>query len=178
MEKLEIARLEKEKLVELLDLYGRQWLTIDGLWIQAVEEKYGDDVCLEMYTQVQEQMGSRRARRLARFLGIPEGNADLSSMINAHYLLPASRAVGTEYLKISDTEFILSWLNCRPQQARKEKGLPPFPCKRMEFTSLSSFFKSLNPKARVECLFAPPDARPENLPEKVSCQWKVILDRV
>ena len=170
---LELEALGKDRLLELVHLRGRNWLTIDGLWIQAVEKAYGTEVCLRMYTSVMEQFQRISARRIARFLGIPQGKASLSSMLEAHKI--TGGGVEAAYAKTSDREAVVSFLNCRPQQGRIEKGQAIFPCKEMELAGMSSFFEELNPKARVDCLYCPPNTRPKDLPQAVSCQWKLTI---
>lgn len=170
---LQIEALGKDRLLELNRLRALNWLTIDGLWIQAVERAYGTDACVRMYTSVMEQFQRISARRIARFLGIPQGEADLSSMLDAHKI--TGGGVEAAYSKISDKEALISFLNCRPQQARAERGQAIFPCREMELAGMSSFFRELNQKTRVECLYCPPDTRPKDLPQAVSCQFKLTI---
>lgn len=172
--KISIETLGKEKLRELLGIENRLWLTIDGLWIQAVERELGTEKCLEMYTKIMEQNGAIEARRLLRFLGIPQGNAKIEEVITARGIFGGG--VESEYKWISDKEVILDLYNCRPQEGRKEKGQSIFPCKAMELAHLTAFTKQCNPKLKIECLFCPPDERPADLPEKVSCRWKITSE--
>jgi len=172
--KVTVETLEEEKLKELLDIGGRLWLTIDGLWIQSVERELGTQKCLEMYTKIMAQNGAIEARRLGRFLGLPEGKAKIDEVIAARGLF--NGGVRSEHKWISDKEVILDLYNCRPQQGRAEKGQPIFPCKEMETAHLGSFTRQLNPKLKVECLFCPPDERPADVPKEVSCRWKITSE--
>ena len=36
----------KEKLIELIGIYSKNWLAMDGVWFQSVERKYGRDVAI------------------------------------------------------------------------------------------------------------------------------------
>ena len=173
-EKKTIETLEKEELRELLEIHGGLWLTIDGLWIQAIEREYGTEKCRQIYTGIFGQYAIIEARRIMRFLGIQEGTATVDDYVAARGMI--SKAVKCEYDRISDKETIMSIINCRPQQARKEKGQPVFPCKSIEFADLVASLKQSNPKLKGECLFCPPDERPADLPERVSCRWKVTLE--
>ena len=40
-ENLEI--LTREQLIELIQIYAKDWLAIDGMWFQSIEAKYGMD---------------------------------------------------------------------------------------------------------------------------------------
>jgi len=176
LETATIDKLEKDQMRELLDTYGKLTLTIDGLWIQAVEKKYGTDVTVKMYTEVMVDFGAIQARRMARFLGITLGSATIQEMVAVHTSGPWGRVGASEYIQISDKEMELRFLNCHPQDARKARGQAIFPCKEMERAELASLFGTLNSKARIECVFSPPDDRPAGLKEAVSCAWKVIID--
>ena len=35
--------LDKEQLIELAEIYSKNWLACDGLWFQAVERRQGMD---------------------------------------------------------------------------------------------------------------------------------------
>ncbi|MDY6879208.1 MAG: DUF6125 family protein [Desulfatiglans sp.] len=171
-----IDKLERDRMRELLDVYGKLTLTIDGLWIQAVEKKYGTDVCVKMYTEVMVDFGKIQARRMAKFLGIPLGNATIQDMVTVHTTGPWGRVGASEYIQISDKELELRFINCHPQTSRKARGQAIFPCKEMEKAELAALFGTLNSKARIECVFSPPDNRPAEVNEDVSCAWKVIVD--
>lgn len=36
-----LERFSKTELIELIELYSKNWLAMDGLWFQAVEKKFG-----------------------------------------------------------------------------------------------------------------------------------------
>ena len=36
----ELTRLTNEQLIELVEIYSKDWLACDGLWFQAVEQKF------------------------------------------------------------------------------------------------------------------------------------------
>lgn len=171
-----IDKLGKKDMRVLLDIYSKLTLTIDGMWIQEVERKYGTSVCVDIYTDVMAGYGAIQARRISKFLDITPGNADIPTMIAAHNTLPWGRVVEIEYEKLSDKEMEIRFINCHPQNARKARGQSIFPCKGMENAELESFFKCLNPKVRVDCKFAPPENRPVDVPDTVSCCWKVTIE--
>ena len=35
--------LSKEELIELITIYSKNWLAMDGVWFQTIERKYGMD---------------------------------------------------------------------------------------------------------------------------------------
>ena len=42
-----IQNLSKEQLIELCSIYAKNWLALDGLWFQSIENKYGIAEALE-----------------------------------------------------------------------------------------------------------------------------------
>ena len=63
-----LSSLSRDALLELVDVYSKSWLALDGLWFQSVEEKLGMEAAMEhdeaawrRYTQIE-------ARRIRDFL--------------------------------------------------------------------------------------------------------------
>ena len=42
-----LEELSREELIQLLELYSKNWLAMDGVWFQAVEFKRGMDEAME-----------------------------------------------------------------------------------------------------------------------------------
>ena len=38
-----LEALSKEELIRLIGLYSKNWLALDGVWFQSVEQKFGMD---------------------------------------------------------------------------------------------------------------------------------------
>jgi hypothetical protein len=176
IDRFPIDELEKDGMRGLLDVYGMLLLTIDGMWIQEVERRYGTEICLQIYTDVMARYGVIEARRISKFLNINPGNLDIPTMIAAYNTLPWGRVGPVEYEQVKDKEVEIRIIDCHPQAARRARGQPMFPCQQLEKAELESFFKYLNPKVKVDCIFCPPDHRPADVPERVSCCWKVVIE--
>lgn len=68
-----IEDLPKEKLQELVNIYAKNWLALDGLWFQSIEEKYGiDEAIFHERTGVAEVYRNQKQRRIKTFLDLPE----------------------------------------------------------------------------------------------------------
>jgi hypothetical protein len=65
----------------------------------------------------------------------------------------------------------LRMVDCRVQDARKRKELPPFPCKSVGVEEFSTFAKTVDERFDVECLQCPPD----ELTEGGWCEWLFSL---
>lgn len=66
----EYQKLSKEQLIELVKMYGRFALTLDGLWFLGVERMQGINKAIELDEEVWRQFGRNEARILKKFLSI------------------------------------------------------------------------------------------------------------
>ena len=41
----------KEELIELIEIYSKNWLAMDGVWFQSIEKKFGMDEAMYHDTQ-------------------------------------------------------------------------------------------------------------------------------
>ena len=62
-----IQDLSKEKLLELNTIYAKNWLSHDGLWFQAIEQKLGMDLAIELDQEAWRKFTVIEAKRLIDF---------------------------------------------------------------------------------------------------------------
>jgi hypothetical protein len=67
MENNEIRNLEKEDLLELLDIYSKNWLAMDGVWFQSIEQKFGMNEAIERDINAWRQFTEIEALELKNF---------------------------------------------------------------------------------------------------------------
>ena len=170
MEMQSIKDLSREEMYRLLVDFSKRWLAHDGLWFLAAEERLGMDAAIELDTKAWEGFTVLEARRIMRFLDLPEGGG-----------LPAlARALGFRlYAVINKDE--LEWedsgslvyrmTNCRVQQARDRKSLPLFPCKSVGIVEYSGFARTIDARIETECISCPPDEKQEGH----YCAWRFTL---
>ncbi|MDH5807052.1 MAG: DUF6125 family protein [Candidatus Methanomethylicaceae archaeon] len=164
-----IEELSKEELIELIKIFSKNLLTLDGYWFLSIEDKYGLEKAIEIDKEVWEKFGISEARRIKKFLNINEGNLnDLEKSLR--FLSYAT--ISDSLIEKKDNKIIFSIRNCRPQIARINSGKGIFPCKEVGLAHLSSFAKTINSKFKVKCIVCPPDERSSN----IWCSWEFYLE--
>ncbi len=154
-------------------------LTYNWAWFKGMRmaiEKYGLDVFLnEEHTKLLREFGSRQSRKLVE-LSIVSGK-DVDSIIKGLRLSYWALFEDVELTKLSDSVARMRTIDCSLQRNTKKKWGTEYPCKTLGFslTIRTGFVKAINPKAEVKCNFSPPDPRPKNIPENVSCEWIISI---
>jgi hypothetical protein len=149
---------------------AKNWLAMDGLWFQAVEQAYGMDAALAMDREVWEQFAVIEALRIKEWLALPE-KAGLDALEIALNNRLVSHLNRLEILHPDKNTLIVTTKTCRVQAARKRKGMPEFPCKSVGLVEFSVFARTIDARIVTECLSCPP----ETLPGTPYCSWKFTL---
>lgn len=163
--------LPQEKLMELAGDMGKNWLAMDGLWFQTVENTYGmndakrcNDSCWNRFSQVE-------ARMIKRYLGLPE-RAGLDGLRRALGFRLYARINQQSIIEESSTSIVFQMNDCRVQSARQRKGLADYPCKSAGLVEYSRFAWEIDDRIQTECIGCPPDAHPSDW----FCAWRFTLD--
>ena len=153
-------------LQELTDA-AKNWVAMDGLWFQAVEEVYGMDAALAMDRMVWEQFAVIEARRIKERLVLPDkGGMDALEIAFKNRLISLLNKL--EILRPDEKTLIVTLKTCRVQAARKRKGMAEFPCRSIGLVEFPVFARTIDPRIITECLSCPP----ETLPSTPYCSWK------
>lgn len=67
-----IRSLSKEKLIQLLEDYSKNWLAMDGVWFQSVEQTRGMDEAMHHDAEAWRRYTLIEAMRIKQFLNLPE----------------------------------------------------------------------------------------------------------
>ena len=67
-----LESLSRDQLLELLSIYSKNWLAMDGVWFQSVERKFGMDEAMYHDVEAWKRFTVTEARRVKRFLNLPE----------------------------------------------------------------------------------------------------------
>jgi hypothetical protein len=167
-----LAMLPRDTLVAMLKFFGRDVLTIDGLWFRGVEERFGLEKALEIDCEVWERFGTTEARRIKRELNITEsGIPALVKALQFQSVVLASN-MAFEIPQFTEDKVIFNITECGPQRARIREGVGEFPCKAVGMVYWGEFAKVINPRLKLKCLVCPPDEHPDNL----WCGWEFKLE--
>ena len=162
--------LPREKLLELIQLYAKNWLAMDGVWFQSVEQKRGMDEAMEHDAAAWERFTVIEAKRIKEFLGLPE-HPGLEGLRQAlAYRLYAN--LNRDETVIRGNTLLYRTLDCRVQTARGRKGMEFHPCKPVGLIEYSGFARTIDDRIRCQCVSCYPDITDESC----ACAWLFTLE--
>jgi hypothetical protein len=166
-----LAKLSREQLLRLIDVYAKNWLAHDGCWFLAAEEKYGMGTAMELDAKAWERFAVAEAKRIMREFGIPS-DGGLQALERALQFRLYAAINRQEIEWVDERTMIFRMLECRVQETRHQKNLPDFPCKPVGVVEFSQFASTVDHRIKTECIACPPDR-----PSDFSCAWKFTIDR-
>ena len=135
---------------ELTDA-AKNWIAMDGLWFQAVEQAYGMDAALALDREVWEQFAVIEARRIQKRLALPvNGGLDALETAFNHRLVSLLNTL--EILRPDEKTLIVTIKTCRVQAARTRKGMAPFPCRSVGLVEFPVFARTIDARITTTCL--------------------------
>jgi len=163
----ELEKLPKSALIELIKMYSRNWLTVDGLWFSGVEKKFGLDEALDLDVRMWEISSRIEARRIKEFLDLKEDG--LQSVLRAINFMSWAASFGYK-VEYRGNQAIWTCTHCPPQINRIKAGMEEFACRPTFEACFGSLCEVMDPKVKVTCLICPPEPHPED----IWCQWEFI----
>jgi len=165
-----IEELSHERLLVLLKNFAKNWLAHDGLWFQAVERAHGMEHAMELDAEAYRRFSAIEAKRIKDFLGLSERGGLEALRAALGYRLYAVLNKQHSELEQGCLRFYMN--ECRVQSARKRRGLPDFPCKKVGLVEYSAFAAEIDPRIRTDCIACPPDDHPDDY----YCGWKFWIE--
>lgn len=163
--------LSKEELIAIIVDDAKNWLAHDGLWFQAVDQKYGMETAIEIDRAAWENFTVVEAKRIMARLGLEPGGG-IPALVECLKHRLYARLNLQESIEVSDTRAVFRMVDCRVQSARKRKGLPDFPCKSVGVVEYSGFARTIDPRIDTRCIACPPDVHPDDF----WCAWEFVLN--
>lgn len=167
----EVKDLSKEEVLALLEDASKNWLSHDGLWFRAVEDKFGIETAMELDQKAWEKFTVIEAKRIMNRLGIKPGGG-IPALVQALKFRLYAYINIQETAEVTDTHCVFRMNRCRVQEARKRQGLPDFPCKSVGVVEYSGFAKTIDSRIKTTCLVCPPDHHPPD----VWCAWEFKIE--
>lgn len=164
-----LSTLSREQLVELLSLYAKNWLAMDGVWFQSVERKLGMEEAMYHDAEAWKRFTVIEARRIKTFLNLPErpGLEGLAKALSLRFYTNLNQ----DTIEIQGNTLTYRVLSCRVQSARSRKGMPFHPCRPVGLIEYSGFAKEIDDRITCECL----SCYPEVTDDTCSCAWRFTL---
>ena len=167
-----IDELPRDQLIELCEMFAKNWLALDGLWFQSIEKKRGMDEAVEHDVNAWARFTETEARRIKAFLGLPElpGLEGLAKDLQLRF-----------YAHINKQDFVFGedgrtltyrMVDCFVQTARKRKGMEFHPCKSVGVIEYSGFARTIDDRIACQCI----SCYPEMTDESCCCAWKFTLN--
>ncbi len=167
-----IDDLSKEQLKELVLVYAKNFLAIDGVWFQSIEQKYGMTEAMYHDCEAWKRYSVIEARRLKKFLKLSEhpGLEGLRQAFEFRFSAFVNPAV--EYVLEKDA-LIFKVIDCQVQSTRKRKGMDLHPCKQIGVIEYAYFAKAIDD--RIEC--NPISCYPDITDNSCACSWVFTIKK-
>lgn len=163
---------EQRSFVEFLLWHYR---VVDAFWFIRCEEDFGLAKAEELNERVWGKTAQLGARELAKRFLKDSGLEGLDAFAKALSLFPWALIVGYDIEREGSgpaAPVSIKVPHCPAQEGRLKHGLGEYACKAMHMAEFRNFAQELDPRIRVECLYAPPDPHPEDC----YCSWRFTLE--
>ncbi|MDE6798658.1 MAG: hypothetical protein K2J36_11720 [Ruminococcus sp.] len=165
-----LENMSREELIQLIRIYSKNWLAMDGAWFQAVEKSRGMDEAMLMDSEAWKVFTVAEARRIKKFLNLPE-QAGLDGLAKALKIRFYGN-INTGEIITENNALIYKNTECFVQTARKRKNMEYHPCKMVGIIEYSEFAKVIDNRISCECISCYPDITDNSC----CCAWKFILE--
>jgi hypothetical protein len=166
MDEKTLLDLPKETLVKLIQVYSRNWITVDGLWFTNVEDRFGTDVAVELDLKMWKVQAAIEAKRLLQIFG--PGEKSLRDVLNIIDALTFSNIFTFEVENMDSEKAVVCYSHCPMQEARVKQGRREFPCKDVGIACYGTVAKVISPEIELKCIYCPPDKHPDDC----WCKWE------
>ena len=164
-----LQALSKDELIDLLAIYAKNWLALDGVWFQSIEQKYGMEEAMYHDQEAWRRFTKIEARRIREFLKLPE-RAGLEGLAQALSLRFYANLNQDELLLDGNT-LLYRVSECRVQSARTRKNMPLHPCRPVGLIEYSEFAKVIDDRITCSCVSCYPVVQDPSC----SCAWLFTL---
>ena len=164
-----LSQLSKDELIDLIGIYSKNWLAMDGVWFQSIERKLGMDEAMYHDAEAWKRFTVIEAKRIKEFLKLSD-NSGVEGLEKAlKFRFYAN--INDDKIEIDGNVLTYTSVNCRVQRARERKGMPFHPCKAVGIIEYSEFAKVIDSRFTCECVSCYPDITDISC----CCKWRFVL---
>lgn len=165
-----LSSFSKEELIELIGIYSKNWLAMDGVWFQSVEQKLGMDEAMYHDAEAWRRFTVIEAKRIKEFLHLPD-NSGVEGLAKALKLRFYAN-INKDKIEIDGNVLTYTAVDCRVQTARRRKGMELHPCRSVGIIEYTGFAKTIDERFTCECV----SCYPEITDDTCCCKWRFTLD--
>ena len=165
-----LDKLTKEELIDLIEIYSKNWIAIDGIWFQSFEKEYGMDAAMKNDIEVWRKFTVVEAKKIKKFLNLEE-RPGLEGLAKALKLRFYSN-LNVDTIEIVGNKLWYTMVDCRVQTARKRKGMEYHPCKALGIVEYGYFAKTIDERISMRCI----SCFPEITDDSYCCRWEFTLE--
>jgi hypothetical protein len=154
---------------ELLFSFNYMWFIMED-WVKRNCPEMIDS---EDFQKLSDEFGRYEAHRLEKTVEASSTGVDrlVQFVHHSHWCVFEE----IELAKLSDKRLRMRTLGCTAQKAAQKWGMPHYDCSRSALRLRRGFFGRVDPTARVERVFSPPDEKPAGTPDDASCEWIITI---
>ena len=160
------------KLAEMLQVYSRLYIALDGFWYLAVMNRFDNDIAVELDLWVWRKLVKYEMDLISGTLQI-EGN-NLTEALRGLTASPWFRNMEFDIDFLNENNAVLTILNCPTLLALEKEGTGRENriCREVDNTLFQLYAEYFNPAITVAGLSLPPRDKKEGF----CCKWEFRLD--